>query len=229
MLAGMALLLDFDGTLVDIAPTPQQVVVPEALRGDLSQLVSMMNGAVAIVSGRSISVLDTLLSPLRLPAAGEHGAELRLLADDPIQRLPVPSLPAAWRNAAEGWTRSMPGVLFEPKGAGFVVHFRLAPAMGPRLRDALDGLLRGTNSHEVLPASCAWEVRPRGIDKGMAVRRLMRAQAFRDRRPLFIGDDTTDEDAIAAAKALGGEGLRVPERFGDAAGVRAWIARLARQ
>jgi trehalose 6-phosphate phosphatase len=136
-------------------------------------------------------------------------------------------VPQPWQDAARGWAAATPGVLLEPKHAGFVLHYRLAPAEGPRLQAALQDLLAGSATHEILAAACAWEVRPRGIHKGEAVRRLMQSPAFQGRRPWFIGDDVTDEDGIAAARALGGEGLRVPERFGSAAGVRAWLARLA--
>ena len=224
-----ALLLDFDGTLVDIAATPASVSVPPTLLRDLGALHERLNGALAVVSGRPVGELDALLAPLRLPAAGEHGAAIRTApAAEPL-RPRLPAVPPAWREAADDLARAMPGVLVEQKPGGFVLHYRLAPAAGPALHDALSRLVGGAPGFEIMPAAAAWEVRPRGIDKGEAVRALMQAAPFRGRRPIFIGDDVTDEDGIAAACALGGAGLRVPDAFGDAAGVRAWLAALARE
>ena len=110
---------------------------------------------------------------------------------------------------------------------GFVLHYRAAPAAGPEIGRRLAELVaQQAASFELMPASMAWEIRPRGADKGHAVRELMRLPPFAGRRPIFIGDDVTDEDGIREARALGGEGYRVPEVFGDAAGVRAWLARM---
>jgi trehalose 6-phosphate phosphatase len=99
--------------------------------------------------------------------------------------------------------------------------------MAQTLRDALERMLAGSNEFEVLSAHMLWEVRPRGVDKGKAVTRLMASPPFLGRLPVFIGDDVTDEDGIAAAVAMGGAGLRVQNTFGDAAGVRAWLAAIA--
>ena len=222
-----ALLLDFDGTLVDIAPTPASVRVPEGLREDLAAIASRLSGAVALVSGRPIAELDSLLSPLRLAAAGEHGATLRASPSEAPRRVPLPTIPAAWRSMAERWANDTQGVLVEHKPAGFVLHYRLAPEAGAALHASLLALLGDHPEFDLTPASAAWEVRPRGIDKGGAVRALMARPPFMGRQPIYVGDDTTDEDGIAAAQALGGEGLRVPECFGDAAGVRTWLARIA--
>ena len=186
-----------------------------------------MDGAVALVSGRPIEELDALLAPLRLAAAGEHGAAIRTAANLPSTRPPLPAVPRSWRDVAEGLVRDHPGVLVEHKAAGLVLHYRLVPAAGAVLRDVLERLVADAPAFEVMSAARAWEVRPRGIDKGMAVRTLMQAPAFRDRLPVFIGDDVTDEDGIAAAAAMGGIGLRVADAFGDAAGVRAWLGQLA--
>jgi trehalose 6-phosphate phosphatase len=118
-------------------------------------------------------------------------------------------------------------VLFEPKARGFALHYRAAPGLARPLRDALERMLAGSSDFELLPAHMLWELRPRGIDKGKAVTRLMQAPPFLGRLPVFIGDDVTDEDGIAAAAGMGGAGLRVQEAFGDAAGVRAWLAAIA--
>lgn len=227
VLNGMALLLDFDGTLVDIAATPGQVIVPDGLVADLTRLSGALGGAIAIVSGRPIAELDALLAPMRLAAAGEHGAAIRNAPDAATMRPALPVLPPVWREVAAECAHARPGVVVEQKAAGLVLHYRLAPGAGPMLRQRLMQLLEEDSDFEIMEATAAWEVRPRGIDKGRAVRCLMRHAPFRGRVPLYIGDDVTDEDGMAAARALGGLGLRVQESFGNAAGVRAWLGRMA--
>lgn len=222
-----ALLLDFDGTLVDIAAAPSLITVPADLHTSLATLSRRLAGAMALVSGRSVREIDGFLAPLILPVAGEHGAALRIPPDRTIRRPALPVLPDAWRDAAEAWANATPGVLVEEKHSGLVLHYRRAPAAAEPLREALAGLIGASASFEIMEASAAWELRPRGIDKGQAVRALMAEPAFAGRRPIFIGDDVTDEDGMAAARAMGGIGLRVQDVFGDAAGVRAWLASLA--
>jgi len=226
ILANAALFLDFDGTLVDIAKTPDAVVLPPDLPGQLVALSWALDGALAIITGRSLESLDAALGALRLPAAAEHGALLRPRPDELPHRMPTPAVPAAWRHAAQALAATEPGVLVEQKPAGFVVHFRQAEAAGPQLRAALDDLLRDAPDFAVMPAQMAWEVKARSVDKGGALRALMQEAPFQGRRPVFIGDDHTDEDGMAAARALGGAGLRVQDHFSDAAGVRAWLADL---
>jgi trehalose 6-phosphate phosphatase len=120
-------------------------------------------------------------------------------------------------------------VLLDRKARGFALHFRAAPSADEALREALVSLLTVSDEFELLPAHMLWEVRPRGADKGKAVRTLMAQPPFRDRLPVFIGDDVTDEDAIAVAIEMGGSGLRVQDNLGDAAGVRAWLQAIAAQ
>jgi trehalose 6-phosphate phosphatase len=119
------------------------------------------------------------------------------------------------------------GVLLEQKARGFVLHYRAVPDLGPTLHDALVRLLAGTEDFALLAAHMAWEVRPRGTDKGTALAALMQHAPLQGRIPLFIGDDVTDEDAIAQAQAMGGAGLRVDAAFGAAYDVRAWLAQAA--
>ncbi len=221
-----ALFLDFDGTLVEIAPTPDAVRVDPALSGMLRTLHDRLGGALAIVSGRPLATLDAFLAPARLPAACEHGVVLRVAADGPAEEADVPSVPEAWRAAAAALAASVPGALYEAKPHGFSLHARQAPAAMPRFEAALRELIAEDGRFLLLPAHMAWEVKPRAADKGTAVAALMARAPFQDRMPVFIGDDVTDEAAIAAAEALGGIGLRVDDSFGDPAGVRAWLAQL---
>ncbi|HVC62523.1 MAG TPA: trehalose-phosphatase [Acetobacteraceae bacterium] len=218
-----ALLLDLDGTLLDIAPRPDAVVVAPGLPATLRALRDRLGGALAIVTGRPVETVDALLGDAPYAVAGEHGGAMRHAPGEALHRPPLPAPPAAWRQVAERLAASHPGVLLEHKARGFALHFRAAPDAGPALRDALTAMLRGSAAFELLPAHMLWEVRPRGADKGKAVHALMARAPFAGRKPVFIGDDVTDEDAINAARALGGAGFQVDTAFGTPSGVRAWL------
>ncbi|WP_166645065.1 trehalose-phosphatase [Dongia mobilis] len=223
-----ALFLDLDGTLIDLAPTPDSVVVPPDLIETLAVLEQTMSGALAIVSGRSLGVIDRLLAPLRLAAAAEHGAVIRAGAHDAAEAGGDMAVPASWRRQLRQLAQQWPGALVEEKPNGIAVHYRANPALEEMVSTALAAMVAGDSSFEVLPAAMAREIRHRDANKGAGLQRLMRRMPFAARRPLFIGDDVTDEDAIAAAQALGGIGLRVPDHFGGApARVRAWLCELA--
>ena len=227
-LSRAAFLLDFDGTLVDIAPAPDLVVVPPELPAALRRLQARCGGALAIVSGRPIAQIDALLGGAPFPIAGEHGTAIRHVPDGAIEMLKLGDPPPHWVSAARALVEAHPGTRFEPKRLGFVLHYRGAPDAGQVLHAALADLVAGTDFH-LLAAKMAWEIRPADTDKGTAVRALMARPPFAGRLPVFVGDDTTDEDGMREAVALGGAGLMVADIFGDAAGVRAWIARLANE
>jgi trehalose 6-phosphate phosphatase len=225
----VAFLLDFDGTLVDIAPAPDQVVVPADLPGHLRRLRLLCGDAVAIVSGRPMAQIEALLGDAPFALSGEHGTEFRHAPGAVIETLPIPSAPAAWLREAGELVLRHQGVRLEQKRLGFVLHYRAAPQARAAIQTALQTLLAGEpdTPYRILPAKMAWEVRPAGADKATAVRALMARPPFAGRLPVFIGDDVTDEDGMREARAMGGVGLRVDEQFGDPAGVRAWIAHLA--
>ena len=220
-----ALLLDMDGTLLDLAPTPGAVIVPPELPGVLRRLRDRLGGALAIITGRPIEQIDALLPGVPHAVAGEHGGAIRHAPGYLPERAPLPTPPEAWLTLAEAAIAAHPGALLERKQRGFVLHFRAVPAAGPALYawawQTVDARF------QVLEASMAWEIRPRGVDKGVALRALMARPPFARRVPLFIGDDVTDEDAIRAAQALGGVGLRVDAWFGTPDGVRRWLASAA--
>ncbi|HEY3846666.1 MAG TPA: trehalose-phosphatase [Acetobacteraceae bacterium] len=226
--ADTALLLDLDGTLLDLAPAPDAVVVPAGLPDTLRTLRNRLGGALGIITGRPIETIDALLGDAPYAVAGEHGGAVRLAPGEPVHRPPLPSPPPEWLEAAERLATSHPGVLLERKARGFALHFRAAPDAGPVLRDALTALIAGDAAFELLPAHMLWEVRPRGMDKGKALRALMARPPFAGRKPVFIGDDVTDEDAIRAARVLGGAGFQVAEAFGSPDGVRTWLRQAAR-
>lgn len=226
--ARTAFLLDVDGTLLDIAPTPDSVVVPASLPGDLRRLREALDGAVAVVTGRPVEQVEALLGDAAPVVAGEHGGAFRFGTGAALERMPLPELPAEWWEVGERAVAAHPGALFERKARGFVFHFRAVPEAGLPLQEVAERLVASrVGEFQLTAAHMAWEVRPRGADKGRAVELIMARAPFAGRRPVFVGDDTTDLDGMAAAHRLGGAGLFVPQAFGSAAAVRAWLGRCA--
>ena len=223
-----AFLLDFDGTLVDIAPSPEQVQVPDGLRQLLHRLRARVGDALAVVTGRPIDQVDHYLPGVPYAIAGEHGVAMRYSPDGPIVPVTLPAMPAEWLDAARALAEAHAGIRIEPKRAGLVLHYRGNPAAGDILEQAAQAMVSASEGRFHVQASkMAWEIRPVGFDKGGAVRLLMQQAPFTGRRPVFIGDDVTDEDGIQAAIALGGAGYKIPEDFPDTDAVRAWLGRLA--
>ncbi|WP_158743210.1 trehalose-phosphatase [Acidisphaera sp. L21] len=224
--AETALLLDLDGTLLDFAPTPDSVIVPPNLPLALGRLRDELNGALAVITGRPVEQIDALLPGLIPAVAGEHGGALRPALGAPLQRPNLAAMPPELLAAGEALAARHPGVLVERKARGFCLHFRKAPDAGPDLHAGLiDLLLPLTEQFQLLAAHMAWEVRPRGADKGLAVEAVMALPGFAGRRPVFIGDDVTDEDGMVVARRMGGAGLFVPTVFGSPGAVRDWLDR----
>lgn len=220
-----AVFLDLDGTLIDIAPTPADVVVPVGLRDLFHGLNEQYRGALAILSGRKLADIDAITGE-KLAAGAEHGLVLRD-SDGILHEAagPIPQLDM-WRATLEAAARGMPGVVIEPKRFTVVAHYRLAPEQGPLLRELIGTMIADTPGTELLAAHMAWEIRPRGAGKGRALHWFMTQPHFAGRKPFFVGDDTTDEEAIEAANLLGGTGLHVARDFdGSTAAVRAFLAR----
>jgi len=227
-LSRCALFLDLDGTLFDLAPTPDSVVVPPAVTTDLGLVVDALGGAVAAVSGRPIADVDRLLTPLRISAAAEHGALIRTGAGA-IERV-TERVPPNWIRRLEVEVAHEPGIFIERKAHAVAIHFRRAPLARNRIH-ALAAAIAAEDpvNFEAIAAHMAVEIRPRSANKGHAVRRLMADAPFHGRYPVYAGDDVTDEDGIAAVCALGGIGLRVETWFaGEPRLVRQWLGRLAR-
>jgi trehalose 6-phosphate phosphatase len=222
-----ALLLDLDGTLLDIAPTPDAVVVPAELPGVLYELREMFGDAVAVVTGRPVETIDRLLGDAVFAVAGEHGGAVRHAPGAALERAVLPAPPASVIEGAKRLVAGHPGALYEPKARGFALHYRAVPEAGQALREGVAALIASEATFELLQGHMIWEVRPRGVHKGTAVAVLMGRAPFAGRLPVFLGDDVTDEDGIDAAAAMGGAGLWVPDVFGDAAGVRAWLNDIA--
>ncbi len=225
-----ALLLVVDGTLLDFAPTPDAVIVPPGLLDTLRLIKSRLGGALAVISGRPVEQVERFLADAPHAIAGEHGGAIRHGPGEPLERPPLAELPAGWLEEAKRIVAAHPGALLERKARGLVLHYRAVPEAGAVLGDWLRGLAaRRPDAFEVLDGNMAFELRPLGADKGRAAAALMARPPFAGRIPVFIGDDVTDLDAIRIAKAMGGEGLFVPDVFGSPAAVRDWLGRVAEQ
>jgi trehalose 6-phosphate phosphatase len=222
-----ALLLDLDGTLLDLAPRPDDVVVPPGLICSLRAIRGQLREALAVVTGRPIETIDALLGDAPHAVAGEHGGAVRPMPGAVIERSDLPSPPRSWIAAGAALEAAYPGAMLEQKPRGFALHYRLAPDAGAAIQAALAELLARSRDFELMQGHMLWEIRPRGVDKGRAVAHLMRSAPFHGRVPVFIGDDVTDEDGMRVARGLGGAGLRVADVFGDPAGVRDWLRRTA--
>jgi len=230
-----ALLLDIDGTILDIAPSPRQVWVPTGLRRTLLRLVELTEGAVALVSGRSIDDIDLIFSPLQLAAIGVHGAELRTSGDTDVQARVAPLSKALKRKLA-AIAELGPGILVEDKGYSLALHYRLAAEKGPAVLAAVGAICSNVPEEavEILPGKLVVDVKPAGLNKGAAVCELMQCSPFVGRHPIFIGDDTTDLPVFGIIPKFGGQAYSVGGIVADVDGhfdtpetVRSWLARIA--
>lgn len=205
-----ALFLDFDGTLADLAPRPELVRVEPELVATLHTLYRWLDGALAIVSGRPVAELDHFLQPLRLPAAGVHGAEFRNIGEHLITP-PSPDI-SMLMPRLEALVRKHPGLRLEDKTIAVAIHYRQAPELEPLVRAAVADVLRDAAGLEALPGKMVVEIKPAGVDKGGAIASFMRMPPFAGRRPVFAGDDVTDEAGFAVVNELGGTGVLVGQR-----------------
>ena len=215
LLHGAALFLDFDGTLVELAEAPDAIRVPGTLQPLLGSLAGRLAGRIAIVSGRSIADLERHLGPCAIAVSGSHGLELRLAGGGDVP-LAAPAGLAEAREEIRRFAAGDPGLLVEEKPASVALHYRLAPQREPGAAAFLGALAERTGL-SVQAGKMVIELRPPGADKGDALRRMMAEPTFAGARPLFVGDDLTDEDAFVAAAELGGGGILVGPRRETAA------------
>lgn len=232
----VALLLDVDGTLINLAARPELVIVGSEVRELLDRLHTRLEGALALVSGRSVDSLDRLFAPFRSAAAGLHGMELRDSSIAPIVVQAPVEFPPALLERVHVIVRFTPGAFIENKSACVAVHHRFGRYSVRPLRAALR-LAVGAygpdwnmiDGHQVI------EIKPTAIHKGSACTQLMSRAPFRGRMPVYLGDDTTDIDAFVAIRELGGIAIAVGPRvaahatlrLSSPSAARAWLTRLA--
>lgn len=206
----LAIFTDFDGTLVEIAETPDAVDVPPGLIDSLDRATEDFDHAFAVLTGREIADIDRFLAPLQLPIAGAHGAQRRR-ADGSFEPLDEAVLTAADEiaHAIEPLAMAHPDLLVEAKQGAVALHYRLAPELEAACHTAMQEALADHADFTLVPGKMVLEARPAAFDKGAALRAFMQEEPFAGRVPVFIGDDRTDEDAFRAAQELGGVGIKL--------------------
>src|SRR6476646_11275000 len=234
-LSETAILLDIDGTLLDLMPTPREVWVPPGLVKTLNRLMVRTNGALALVSGRSLNDIDLIFAPEQFPAVGGHGAEMRIDPDSESVATHAPPMDKELKRRLAAIARLSPGILLEDKGYSLALHYRLAPHAEKAIFEAVS-LIRADLPNapiEVLPGKFVCEIKHSGFTKATGVRELMKHEPFRGRRPIFIGDDVTDETVFAIMPDMNGLAFSVGRRamgvnghFDAPSDVRAFLARL---
>ncbi|MDB5738922.1 MAG: haloacid dehalogenase [Sphingomonas bacterium] len=237
LIAGASLFLDFDGTLVEIAERHDAVVVDDDLRALVAALARRLEGRLAIVSGRSVDEILAYLVPPGAPPgfaiAGSHGLELML----PCGRRERPEPPETLTETIEELkqlARITPGLVIEEKPFGAALHYRQAPEAAEAV-ETLARTVAGRGVFTLQHGKMVWELRIAGPDKGDAVKALIAEPPMAGTRPVFVGDDLTDEAGFRAAIGLGGTAILVGERWDSAAdrglpnvpAVHAWLARIA--
>ena len=211
LLEGAALFLDFDGTLVELAETPDAIEVAPKLPKLLREAARRLEGRLGIISGRSIGDIERHMDCTGLALSGSHGLELRLANGEHIPLSAAVDLTEARERIAD-FAAGAPGLLVEEKPRSIAVHFRQAPEEAERVEKFLSQLAR-RKGLSVQAGKMVLELRPKGADKGDALRAFMAEPEFAGARPVFVGDDVTDEDAFEAAAAMGGAGILVgPKR-----------------
>ena len=222
-----ALFLDFDGTLAPLQDDPDTVCLPE--KGDyvLRALARHLGGALVLISGRGIQDLS-LRTPIDLWRAGGHGQDVCSPGEAPPVSLGTP--PGELAEGVAGIVLQHEGARIENKGRVIAVHYRQNPSAGPALAASLSALSDATDGYGFQHGKMVIELKPHSANKGQALTRLMSLPPFEGRVPVMVGDDTTDEDAMKAAQALGGYGIKVGDgetcarhRLKDTQSVWTWL------
>jgi len=229
-----AMFLDVDGTLLDFASHPDQVVVDARLRELVEDLHAALDGALALISGRSLDDLDDLFGHPPWAMAGLHGLELRG-ADGRYRGVHIGmARRMRVRDIADSIAASLPGVMLEDKGMAVALHCRAAPWQFDALRRNVEAMLPALAGYEMQPGSLVIELKPEGMDKGKAVATLLAARPFHGRQPVYLGDDLTDEHGFATTNLESGLSVRVGYRepslaryaLPDPAAARGWLFRV---
>ena len=218
LLAQASLFLDFDGTLVEIAARPDAVTVEGRLRALIADLHAYLAGRVAIISGRAADNIRTLLDGLAITVAGSHGAEL-CWANGECRTMPTPPYDIEAGGLLRKLRARYPAILIERKPVGLALHFRQAPQAEAECREVA-GQIAARSGLMAQPGKMVIELKAASADKGTALRLLLAHPPMKDGRPIFIGDDETDEAGFRAAADLGGAGIIVGEERTTAASYR---------
>jgi trehalose 6-phosphate phosphatase len=230
-----ALLFDIDGTLIDLAPTPDGIFIPPDLPLQLETLARLTSGALALVSGRTIADIDEIMKPVRLAAVGGHGAEMRFLATGEVQSAEARPMDAHLKKRFAAIGDLSRGILVEDKGYSLALHYRLAPQAERAIFDSVAAIRADLPEApiEVLNGKFVVEIKHEGFSKATAVRALMEQPPFAGRRPIFLGDDVTDETVFAImgdidgiAYSVGRKAQGVAGHFDSPHDVRQWLARM---
>ena len=234
-LSETAILLDIDGTLLELMPTPREVWVPPGLAKTLNRLMVRTGGALALVSGRSLNDIDLIFAPDQFPSVGGHGAEMRIDPDGGSVASHAPPMDKELKRRLAAIAKLSPGILLEDKGYSLALHYRLAPQAEKAIYEAVS-LIRADLPNapiEVLPGKCVCEIKHSGFTKATGVRELMTREPFKGRRPLFIGDDVTDETVFGIMPDYDGLSFSVGRRAQGVSGyfdapsdVREFLAQL---
>ena len=231
---GIALFLDIDGTLIDLAESPELVIVDGEVSARLPTLASELDGAVALITGRTIDDADRLFPGMALPTAGQHGAERRDARRSVHRhRLPMPGY-AELRRELKRFAALHDGVYLEDKGATLALHYRQAPRLASHVHRTLRAQLAigaGGRAWRLQPGKGILEVQQVGRDKGTAIGEFMAEPPFRGRLPVFLGDDQSDEFGFETVTRIGGWSVKVGPgttcaryRLPNVAAVRRWLA-----
>lgn len=207
---GWAFFLDVDGTLLEIKDHPELARPTPRIKSIVQHLQIVAQGAVALVSGRSIKTLDAIFLPLVLPAAGLHGLERRDAEGRLHTNVVTDKTLDHARSRLTEFCERHPGTLLEDKGAAIALHYRNAPGLETSAHEYMREVLRELGgSFEIKQGKMVLEVRPSGDNKGSAISDFMKEAPFKGRVPVFIGDDVTDEDGFDTVNHLGGYSIRV--------------------
>jgi trehalose 6-phosphate phosphatase len=228
------LFLDVDGTLIELTDSPLETFADSPLKNLLRSVAERLGGALALVSGRSIHYLDALFAPLRLPAAGLHGVERRKASGALHGASFIDTQLDPARAALQALAQAHPGIFIEDKGRTIAVHFRMVPQLESLVRDRLAEIAQplGSNYH-IQEGSKVFEIKPSGFSKATAIKAFLKEPPFSGRKPVFVGDDLTDQDGFRMVEDAGGMsiavGTRVRAQFSlaDAAAVRDWLQAIA--
>lgn len=233
--ASWAYFLDLDGTLVNLAATPDAINIDAGLNELLLHVHHRTSGALAVISGRSLADLDKKLGPIGIPLAGQHGVERRDQTGRIHRHSSFPNQMAEIERRVAERVAKYPALRIENKGATLAIHYRKAPDLGGYAHQvARESIEDFRDRLTVLTGKMVSEIKPLGVSKGNAIKAFLRELPFRGRVPVFVGDDRTDEDGFAVIEGLGGISIKVGEgptraayRLEDVEAVRAWLSGLA--